>query len=166
MAQPPLSVSIQKLESELGANLCARESSGVVLTPSGRAVLVDARKLLVQGEQLSEMARSALDGSGGSLQIGFVGSATHGLLQTLIPVFRVEYSRVELILREGTSVGIVEQLEDLALDIGLVRIPLLQTCQATLLELEPDRFIAALPRGAPSQAKHCCDCLTWQVSPS
>lgn len=166
MAQPPLSVLIQKLESELGANLFVRESSGVVLTPSGRAVLVDARKLLVQGEQLSETARSALDGTGGSLQIGFVGSATHGLLQTLIPVFRAEYPRVELILREGTSVGIVEQLEDLALDIGLVRIPLLQTCQATLLELEPDRFIAALPRGAPSQAKHCCDCLTWQVSPS
>ena len=32
MAQPPLSVSIQKLESELRAKLFARESSGVVLT--------------------------------------------------------------------------------------------------------------------------------------
>lgn len=104
----------------------AGESSGVVLTPSGRVVLVQARKLLVQSEQLSETARSALSGTGGSLQIGFVGSATHGLLQTLIPGFPAEYPRVDVILREGTSVGIVEQLEDLTLDIGMVRTPLLQ----------------------------------------
>ena len=39
MAQPPLSVSIQKLEAELGTKLFVRESTGVSLTPSGQAVL-------------------------------------------------------------------------------------------------------------------------------
>lgn len=123
MAQPPLSVSIRKLEAELGAKLFSREPGGVLLTPSGRAVLVNARKLLFHGHQLSETARSALDGTGGSLQIGFVGSATHGMLQRLIPVFRAEYPGVELVLREATSVSIIRQLEDRALDIGLVRVP-------------------------------------------
>ncbi|MBH2019129.1 MAG: LysR family transcriptional regulator [Burkholderiales bacterium] len=123
MAQPPLSVSIRKLEAELGAKLFSREPGGVLLTPSGRAVLVNARKLLFHGHQLSETARSALDGTGGSLQIGFVGSATHGMLQRLIPVFRAEYPGVELLLREATSVSIIRQLEDRALDIGLVRVP-------------------------------------------
>lgn len=153
MAQPPLSVSIQKLEAELGTRLFARESSGVSLTPSGRAVLVEARKLLFHGNQLSETARSALDGTSGILQVGFVGSATYGMLQKLLPLFRAEYPGVELILREATSVGIIQQLEDHALDIGLVRVPLLQSSRATLVQLERDEFIAALPRGNPLAGK-------------
>jgi len=145
MAQPPLSVSIQKLEAELGVKLFLRESSGVVLTPSGKAILANARKLLFQGNQLSETAKNALDGTGGTLQIGFVGSATNGLLQKLLPIYRTKYPGVELVLREATSVSILQQLEDRVLDIGLVRVPLLQPSGATLLQLEPDVFIAALP---------------------
>jgi DNA-binding transcriptional LysR family regulator len=154
MAQPPLSVSIRKLEAELGAKLFSREPGGVLLTPSGRAVLVNARKLLFHGHQLSQAARSALDGTGGSLQTGFVGSATHGMLQRLIPVFRAEYPGVELLLREATSVSIIRQLEDRALDIGLVRVPpLLASSAAKLLLLEPDKLIAALPRGSALASK-------------
>jgi DNA-binding transcriptional LysR family regulator len=147
MAQPPLTVSIQKLEAELGTKLFLRESTGVSLTPSGRAVLIEAKKLLFHGTQLRESAQGALDGTGGTLQIGFVGSATYGMLQKLLPLFRAEYPGVELILREATSVAIMQQLEDNALDIGLVRVPLLQPSKATLVQLERDEYIAALPRG-------------------
>lgn len=146
MAQPPLSVSIQKLEAELGAKLFTRESSGVALTPSGRAVLVEAKKLLFHGSQLSEIAKSAVEGTGGTLHIGFVGSASYGMLQKLLPLFRAEYPGVELVLREATSVAIMQQLEDRNLDIGLVRVPLLLSSRATLVSLERDHYIAALPR--------------------
>ena len=148
MAQPPLSVSIQKLEAELGTKLFSREPSGVTLTPSGHAVLKEARKLLFHGSQLSEMATHAQDGTGGILKIGFVGSAIHGLLQKLLPLFHAEYPGVELVLREATSLGIIQQLEDRVLDIGLVRVPLMQSSEAKLLQLEPDVFIAALPQGS------------------
>ena len=147
MAQPPLTVSIQKLEAELGTKLFARESTGVSLTPSGQAILVEAKKLLFHGNHLQETAKSVLEGTGGILQIGFVGSATYGMLQKLLPLFRAQYPGVELILREATSVGIMQQLEDNTLDIGLVRVPLLQPSRATLVQLEHDEFIAALPRG-------------------
>ena len=61
MAQPPLTVSIQKLEAELGTKLFLRESTGVSLTPSGRAVLIEAKKLLFHGTQLRESAQGAID---------------------------------------------------------------------------------------------------------
>lgn len=147
MAQPPLTVSIQKLEVELGTKLFTRESTGVSLTSNGRAVLIDARKLLFHGSQLRETAKGAIEGTGGTLQIGFVGSATCGMLQKLLPQFRAEYPGVGLILREATSVAIMQQLEDNALDLGLVRVPLLQAFKATLVQLEHDEYIAALPRG-------------------
>src|SRR3954468_11051785 len=141
MAQPPLSVSIQKLEAELGTKLFVRETTGVSLTPSGRAVLVEARKLLFHGSQLAETARNAIDGTGGTLRIGFVGTTTWGMLQRLVPAFRAEYPGVELVLREATSVAIVQQLEDHALDIGLVRTPLLLSTTASLVPLEHDAFV-------------------------
>jgi DNA-binding transcriptional LysR family regulator len=153
MAQPPLTVSIQKLEAELGTKLFVRETTGVRLTPSGRAVLAEARKLLFHGNQLSAIARDALQGTGGVLQVGFVGTTTYGMLQKLLPRFRAEYPGVELVLRESTSVAILEQIEDQALDVGLVRTPLLRDTSVAMVPLEVDQFIAALPRGHALAAK-------------
>ncbi len=59
MAQPPLTVSIQKLETELGTRLFDRGPGGVSLTPAGQAVLVEARKLLFHGAQVGSVARNA-----------------------------------------------------------------------------------------------------------
>ena len=88
-----------------------------------------------------------MDGTGGTLQVAFVGTTTYGMLQRLLPQFRAEYPGVTLVLRESTSVAILEQLEDHTLDIGLVRTPLLQPTKAALMPLENDRFVVALPRG-------------------
>ncbi|MDB5897201.1 MAG: LysR family transcriptional regulator [Ramlibacter sp.] len=147
MAQPPLTVSIQKLEAELGTKLFERGSTGVSLTSTGRTVLVEARKLLFHGSQLGAIARSTLEGTGGTLHVGFVGTTTYGMLQKVVPRFRAEYPGVELVLHEATSVAILQQLEDHGLDIGLVRTPLLRTTGAALVPLERDEFIVALPRG-------------------
>lgn len=146
MAQPPLSVSIQKLEAELGVRLFIRSANGVSLTPGGEAALVEARRLLFHGSQFAQVAQHASAGTGGSLHVGFVGSTTFGLLQKLVPRFREEYPGVELVLREATSARIVQLLEEDALDVGLVRTPLLRSSTATLVPLERDRFVAALPR--------------------
>jgi DNA-binding transcriptional LysR family regulator len=147
MAQPPLTVSIQKLEAELGSKLFTREPTGVRLTASGRAVLTEARRLLFHGNQLATIARDALQGTAGVLQVGFVGTTTYGLLQKLLPQFREEYPGVELVLHEETSVAIIERIEDQTLDVGLVRTPLLRSTAAALVRLEADQFVVALPRG-------------------
>lgn len=149
MAQPPLTVSIQKLEAELGTKLFERSPSGVTLTPSGKAALVEARRLLFHQSQFTQAAKSAADGTGGTLQVGFVGSTTLGMLQKLVPRFRKEYSGVELILREAPSWRIVQMVEEDALDIGLVRTPLMGKSSVNLVPLERDHFVAALPSDNP-----------------
>jgi DNA-binding transcriptional LysR family regulator len=153
MAQPPLSVSIQKLEAELGTRLFDRSTSGVALTASGRAALAEARRILFYNEQFREQAMSAAQGTSGQLLVGFVGSTTSGMLQKLVPLFRAEYPGVELILRESTSGAILQQIVNDELDIGLVRTPLLESTSARLLPLERDRFVAAIPRGNPLTAR-------------
>ena len=147
MSQPPLSVSIQKLEAEVGTKLFLRSPSGVTLTPSGRAALSEAKRLLFHATQFAQLSRDAHDGTAGTLHIGFVGSATFGMLQKIVPLFRAAQPAVELVLREATSVGIMQALEDRTLDVGLVRTPLLRASSATSVALERDHYIAALPRG-------------------
>ena len=153
MAQPPLSVSIQKLEAELGTRLFNRSTSGVSLTASGRAALSDARRLLFHAEQFREQASNAALGTSGRLLVGFVGSTSAGLLQRLVPLFRAEYPGVELVLREMTSAAILQQIGEDELDIGLVRTPLIQDTAARIVLLEQDRFVAAIPRGNPLAAR-------------
>jgi DNA-binding transcriptional LysR family regulator len=153
MAQPPLTVSIQRLEAELGTKLFIRSTSGVALTPGGQAILVEARRLLFHGGQLATLAKSAADGTGGTLNIGFVGSTTFGMLQKLIPVFRASCPGVELVLNEATSARIVQLLEEDVLDVGLVRTPLLQSTTARLMPLERDIYVAAMPCDNPLAAK-------------
>src|SRR5258708_33531038 len=112
MAQPPLSVSIRKLEEELGTRLFMRGAGGVSLTLSGQAILKEARQLLFHGSQLRETAKGVRDGTGGALQVGFVGSTTYGLFATLLPLFIGEYSAIALGFHDAPRVGILQQLED------------------------------------------------------
>ena len=59
MAQPPLSVSIRKLEEELGSPLFERTTTGVVLTPAGEAMLGDARRALFHAQQCRQAVQDA-----------------------------------------------------------------------------------------------------------
>ena len=148
MAQPPLSVAIQKLESELGTRLFERGGSGgVSLTPSGQAALGEARRLLFHNAQFLGAAHAAAAGTGGVLSVGFVGSTTNGVLQRIVRMFRAEYPGVELVLKEGTSEQICERVGSGEQDVGLVRTPLMITTRGRLSQLLTEPFVAALPLG-------------------
>jgi DNA-binding transcriptional LysR family regulator len=149
IAQPALSVSIQKLEAELGVRLFDRTSAGVQLSSSGQAALVTARRLLYHGEELARSMRDATDGTAGRLRIGFVGSAIYQLIPRLVHGFRVEYPGVELMLHEGTSARIVQMLNEEALDVGIVRTPLIDQSEVQLVTLQSDRFVVAVRRDHP-----------------
>lgn len=147
MAQPPLSVSIQKLEAELGTKLFERHSLGVTLTPAGANVLVEAKQMLFFEKQVLEAARDAVEGTGGTLHIGFVGTTTFGLLQKILPIYRARFPGVELNLQEASSITILEKLERGTLDLGLVRTPLMTPTKAAVIPLVREKLILALGKG-------------------
>jgi DNA-binding transcriptional LysR family regulator len=147
MTQPPLTVSIQKLEAELGVRLFERDAKGVQLSRSGRAVLVEAQQILQHAEAFAEMATLAENGRAGVLRIGFTGSATHGVLQRLVPCLRAELPKLELLLREGSSMGIVQALATGDIDAGFLWTPVLKPMGAEFQILQRDTLVAALPRG-------------------
>ncbi len=157
MSQPPLSVSIRKLEAELGVALFTRGKEGVSLTKSGEAALADARRALFHAREFGQAARAALTGDGGVLRIGFVGSATHAILPSILSQFRTRYPGVQLVLREATSIRIMESLEDETLDVGVVRIPVSARSGIRMSPLQTEPFVLAVPCHHPlaTQATVC-----------
>lgn len=152
ISQPPLSVSIRKLESELGTDLFHRGPDGVQLTKSGEAALEEARRALFHADEFVHAARAAAKGERGVLRMGFVGSATRSILPAVIPVFRRRYPGIQLILRETRSVQIVDELESGKLDIGIVRIPVPARTRLKMLTLQTEHLLLALPLGHPLAA--------------
>ncbi|MEJ7930483.1 LysR substrate-binding domain-containing protein [Ramlibacter sp. AN1015] len=153
MAQPPLSVSIRRLEEELGAQLVLRERRGLWLSPAGEAVLAHARQITFHAEQVKRAAASASSGTSGRLRIAFVGSAAYSLFPRVLPVFRERYPHVELELREGTTTQMLRQVERGDVDLALVRYPVVEGTTALLQPVEADVLVAALPSASPLARK-------------
>ena len=102
MTQPPLSLAIQGLERDLGAELFHRTQRSVALSPAGTALLPRVRRLLAEADTLPRTAQAAAAGLAGQLRLAFVSSIAYGPLPGWLNSFRTEHADVALQLREAT----------------------------------------------------------------
>ncbi|WP_102224613.1 LysR family transcriptional regulator [Acidimangrovimonas sediminis] len=121
MAQPPLSRQIAALESELGVQLFDRSRSQIRLTQAGEVLQTHARQLLDRLDAAYRETRLVGSGSGGSLRIAFVGSASHGVLPALIKSYRSFYPGVELQLAAMNNADLQRALISREIDIAVAR---------------------------------------------
>ena len=149
VAQPPLSVSIRKLEQELGAALFDRTTTGVRLTAEGEAMLADARLALNHADQCRQAVDDVRQGLGGVLRLGIIGSATYVLLPEFIPRLRRQFPKIRLELTEATSYEILEGLKSRRFNAGMVRYPMHDAGELALQPLEHDAFVLAVSRRSP-----------------
>ena len=146
MAQPPLSISIRKLEEELGAPLFTRGQQGVRLTPEGEAALGDARQALLHADQVQRIVREARAGVRGGLRLGFVGSATYRLLPRLLHGFREQFPLIDVKLIESRSSELLDDVEAGVIDVAIVRTPILGCACSDIAVVESDRLCLAVPK--------------------
>jgi DNA-binding transcriptional LysR family regulator len=157
MAQPPLSISLAKLEAEFGVRLFARDRRKVTLTAAGAAALPHATQALFHIEQVKAAVRESILGSTGRLRIGFVGSATYSLLPKLLSGFRLEYPNIDLSLEESYTTALLQKLSNREIDAALVRTPVLGDLDAELHVLEHDNFMAVVKSPGPYDDRSTID---------
>jgi DNA-binding transcriptional LysR family regulator len=80
MAQPPLSVQIRQLETELDAPLFDRSQRQVRLTEAGSEFLKEAQAVLARVDEAAERIRNAAAGRAGAIRLGY----TSGTLSSAI----------------------------------------------------------------------------------
>jgi DNA-binding transcriptional LysR family regulator len=153
MTQPPLSQAIRALEDALGVALFVRTKRSVELTPVGKDLLPEVRRLLASAEALRPLAQSLARGEAGVLSLAFVSTADYGLLPSLLRDFGARYPGVRLQLTEATSDVQIEELVAGRIDAGLV-IPPLPPRHAVALSYLPiarEPLVAALPADMTAQ---------------
>ncbi len=121
MTQPPLSRQIMQLEEELNATLFDRGRGQIRLTQAGEALLKHARAMIFSMEDAKLEVQRIDQGARGRLRIGFVGSATHGILPNLIKSFRLNYPDVDLSLWAMNNAQQYRTLIRHEIDIAIAR---------------------------------------------
>ncbi|HWK47365.1 MAG TPA: LysR family transcriptional regulator [Stellaceae bacterium] len=148
LAQSALSRQVQGMEAVLGVTLLERTQRKVVLTAPGALLLDRARQILQASAEAERDTRRASRGELGQLTIGFVHSATYGLLPDLLRRFRTLFPDVELRLREMRTPDQLAALAGESIDIGLVR-PFVLPAGVEAIPIVTERFVIALPASHP-----------------
>ncbi len=117
--QPAISLSIQRLETELGERLIDRSAKDLLLTDAGKIVLEYARRFEnLQGELENGLAEMR-DKSAGRLTIVANESSTLYLLDH-IERYRRQYPRIKVQIRRSLSSKIPAELMDGDLELGIL----------------------------------------------
>lgn len=98
--QPPLSVQIRNLETEVGGLLFHRDHRNIRLTPLGLLLLDDARVLLQQASQAEERLRDAVEGRVGEIRIACTQGARSERITRRIRKFLRKQRGARLIIME------------------------------------------------------------------
>ncbi|WP_428929422.1 LysR family transcriptional regulator [Marinibacterium sp. SX1] len=144
MAQPPLSRQIKQLETELGAKLFNRGRSTISLTQAGERLFERGGSILRQLDDTRLEVRRLGQGAEGRLRIGFVGSATYGILPNIVKSFRANYRDVNLSLVPMNNAQLHRALVSRELDVAFAR-PALKDPEFKTLELLEEKLVLALP---------------------
>ncbi len=145
VSQPTLSVSIKKLESELGVIIFERGGSEIALTPIGENIVQQAQRVLDAANQIKEIADQGRDPLRGALRLGVIYTIGPYLLPRIIKSMIERYPDMPLILQENFTVRLVEMMRTGEIDVAILADPF-DTTGLDTLPLYDEDFVVAVPK--------------------
>jgi LysR family hydrogen peroxide-inducible transcriptional activator len=148
VSQPSLSAQLAQLEAVLGVRLFERDRRRVLVTAPGEELLIRARRVLAEADDLLGAARQAGDPLSGTLRVGVIPTVSPYLLPDIVPALRREHTRLVVLWEEEKTGALLEKLREGRLDAGLLALV------AGMDDLEhetlgEDRFLLAGPPAHP-----------------
>lgn len=148
VAQPSVSIAIQKLEEELGVALFNRSQRQISLTSEGHVFLQRVNDILMRiGDSVSEIKDLKLFHKG-SVKIGVPPMIGVFVFPPIFAEFRKKYPHIELIAVEGGSISIQSLVEQGKIDIGIIT-QANATAHLTTLPLTQGQIHVCLPPRHP-----------------
>jgi len=148
ISQPPLSVALQNLESELDVILIERSKSHVALTDIGHQVVAQARRALDEARRVELVARMDKDPLHGEFRLGVIHTIGPYLLPDLISSLRRLAPDLTLYIEESMTALLADFLKYGTVDAAIVALPFdvpgIETCS-----LYDEAFRAVVPKGHP-----------------
>lgn len=111
---------IQALEDALGVSLFQRRTQGAETTVAGRLILVRARAIIADIDELLRVAHSSSAGNEGRLCVGVVSSIAGGTARELLRGFLASHRNVDLQVIEGSPRDHISDIRSLKMDVTFV----------------------------------------------
>lgn len=148
VSQSTLSAGILELEEVLGASLLERNNRSLVLTALGEEVVVRARSLLLDVEDLMALCEAASEPLSGRLRLGVIPTVAPFLLPGLLKRLRADFPSFTPFIREDLTEALIEGLHRGELDLLLLALPVSVEAVETM-HLFDDPFYLASPADHP-----------------
>ncbi|GEA17030.1 LysR family transcriptional regulator [Moorella sp. E306M] len=124
MTQPALSRHIAVVEEQMGIQLLKRTKQSVELTPAGKLVLEEFKKIIKQYDALMSQIRLLSSGFTGELKIGMLYYAIEEYVTPVVELFKDNYPGVKLSFLSYQPRPLVQNLLEDKIDLGLImRLP-------------------------------------------
>lgn len=146
VSQSAFSNAIKELENTLQTQLVDRTKRQVTITATGQEVATQARLVLRDMEQLTDLAAENRQPLTGDLRLGVIPTVAPFLLPPVLPKLRRSYKDLNLYLIEDQTSRIFERLMDGELDVVLLALPWEMRGVETLVLFE-DEFCLACRKG-------------------
>ncbi|WP_372366234.1 LysR family transcriptional regulator [Candidatus Uabimicrobium sp. HlEnr_7] len=124
ITQPTLSMSVKRLEQNIGAKLLIRSKSGVQLTKFGQRFVGSAQAMIEEWEKLRAIALSEKDEVQGQYTIGSHPSVALYSLSHFLPKLLHDYPKLHIELVHDISRHITEKVISYKIDFGIVINPI------------------------------------------
>jgi len=152
VSQPTLSAQLKKLEEYLGVKLVERQPKNVQLTDVGKQVVIRARRMLDEGEEIISLARHNTDPFAGKLKLALIPTIGPYLLPRVMQKIRKALPQLGLMLYEHQTEPLVKRLRDGEIDVGIVALPIAHEGLESRALYE-EAFTVALPNHHALAAK-------------
>ena len=152
LTQSTLSLMVKKLEDELDVRIFDREAHPVVVTEIGRKIIDQARVVLYNANQISQMTRSEKEAVSGPLRIALISTISPVLVPGLFKYIGDRYPSIALQTEEMLTGTIKDKLRKAEVDMGILTGPV---HDSGLLEipLYHERFFAYVSPSHPAYAQ-------------
>lgn len=145
VSQPTLSVSVKKLEAELGVVIFERGGNEITLTPIGEDIVQQAQRVLDAANQIKEIADQGRDPLRGPLRVGVIYTIGPYLLPRIIKSMIDRHPEMPLILQENFTVRLLEMMRTGETDVAVLAEPFDDTGLNTMPLYDED-FVVAVPK--------------------
>jgi LysR family transcriptional regulator, hydrogen peroxide-inducible genes activator len=152
VSQPTLSAQLKKLEEYLGVKLIERQPKNMQLTEVGKQVVVRARRMLDEADEIIALGRSNTDPFGGKLKMALIPTIGPYLLPRVMQKIRKSLPHLGLMLYEYQTESVLTRLRDGEIDVGIMALPAPKDGLESRALYE-EAFTVAMPNNHPLAAK-------------
>src|SRR5690606_5911844 len=101
VSQPTLSVGVRKFEDEIGVVLFERRSGEVMVTPSGKPIIEQARRVLEEADRIKLIAQQDMDPLKGELRVGAIYTVGPYPFPHVVPALRKLAPQMPLVIADN-----------------------------------------------------------------